>query len=580
MQKTSRFDRNDVSYDFYCRLTNDIHLINNPRQLPCKAFGCLECIKKNLDYFKIFYCKICSGEHKLDDLESMLIRNPSYERSLRQKIREVSNELKSQLDHKIQEVKGNFNFFRNLLSRFFYIFCLKLLKILSNNYLADMFENSQYVFNNIFEFMMQDIELRVESLFLELEKQKYLVLEQVETLDNKLNQNTDVLQTQLNDLKEITQKPDSNDPELLNRLTLIQDNLNETSKNIDFITEKLNFFSRVESKMPKDIYKTIGRITSPFNDVDPSLLENASIKMIDLSEKVDNLTSLCAYGDDYMIALDNYTTSMIIFDKEFNFVLKQSLNDIFNLRKNHLIMNTNLYGILCSNNLNSDYIYINNMEKSEIIILEKNLQILKAIIKPFERIPKEKPVEIGHHYEKPFEIDILRNNLYVLDNMNKSILKYSLDGIYEESIQLETVELDMYKELIEKLDKHHKYINIPNSFAISNQKIAILLPIQNEIHIHALNGKLSHIIKSCYEHLSMCFVNDNLALYCRLNGHISIFKENQNGEYEIIFKKFYHRLVQKENKFSYSFNHKSIMFIDSKLIILFSENSTLAYLPI
>ena len=339
----------------------------------------------------------------------------------------------------------------------------------------------------------------------------------------------------------------------------------------------------------------LGKIRSPcIHQLDLECLRTSNAKVIDLSEHVTNLTSICQLDHSRLAILDNYRSNISIFDLNLqNKTASIDINELENVRNSHLSFNSNLYSIQ-TNYCAYDHfpvprrVFINTMERNEIIVLDHTLGCLNKIIKPFD-IKTQRSI---------FEISLQNRNIFVLDNLNRRLRKFHEDGTFT-WIDLK-LEVEENPELVGYLDKLNKPLNnlisIPNLFAVADDVIALYMPIVNEIQIVDLkSGKsLSKILLEHDEKLSgLCFAYKDLVVYSKKSARLRVYRHLESNHartsFEMAFERILANLIQLDydNKItattttlssSFAFGHKSIEFLDNRLFILFSESNLLVML--
>lgn len=405
------------------------------------------------------------------------------------------------------------------------------------------------------------MQIRLDSLQIELDKQNYMLSENIDRIKYQITGNLNDIRSKSSQLK-----PNNSN---LKSLIGIERQLNQAAKNINKYSKKLENFQLSSKSLLKDRQFFIGKLYGPLKQIDLYNFVNSELDLVDFSEYLSNLTSLCQMKDGKILVLDNFMNSVVVFDKYFRFLNIVFINDIVSVKEAKLAFNSNLYSISSSDN----YIHINNMERNEILVFDKNMSILKSIFSP---IPKTNYSSKFNSFE--FEIQFYDDHVYVLNNPNRVIFKFSELGNLVDEIKLEEYNMEKFADhVLEKIDKN--LIIIPKSFAINDNKIACVLPILNEIHIYGLDdGKLIFTIETKFDKLSdisILFERDCLVSYCKYYGSLLIYKQgtdtNGNMEYNLAIEKRFPKLRSKLGVYFYS--NKSIFLVENQIAVVISDQN-------
>lgn len=291
-----------------------------------------------------------------------------------------------------------------------------------------------------------------------------------------------------------------------------------------------------------------------------------------MNEYTPNLTSVCLLNDNQQILLlDNYTNSVSIFDKNFNLIKSVCLNDFDHVRQSHMTFNSNLYGIVAS----SKYVYINSMDRNEIIVLDKELESIKTIFQPLR-------------VKSIFEVEVSGDFVYVFDNRNREVFRYDQQGVLIDTIKLESTSLEKYAEKMSEIENSEKFANISNSFAISDRSefIACFRPFIGEINVHKFDGSIYQVIENVFDRkTSLSFMSNYLWAYNGSSGSILFFEKRDKersdcvcGSYFDLVGKITKTKLINEQEYSFISCHKKILFFNNRLFVLFSENNCFGYI--
>lgn len=263
---------------------------------------------------------------------------------------------------------------------------------------------------NLFEFIEQDMLIRIESIFIELENVQERFNGSIDRIASDIQEEVKFIrekQMHLNVLKYQT-RPKMNNQ--LKEFRVIAYSLHNSSDVVQSLVNKLRNFKTSIKQLPRDKSLWFGKLLSTLKPLVVNEILNSSVRLVDMFGYTTNLTSLCPLDNgEGILVLDNYLNSVNLFDKNLNLVKSVCLNDLANVRQSHLAFNANLYGIAAS----SKYVYINNMDQNQIVVLNHALNNIKAIFTPLKT-------------RSMFEIDTYADTLFVLDNRNRELYRYLL----------------------------------------------------------------------------------------------------------------------------------------------------------
>ena len=219
--------------------------------------------------------------------------------------------------------------------------------------------------------MEQDIEIRIQSLYIEFERYNCC-------LENEISWIRVKIANELNLVDEIQSKIIffRNNKSDLKRFVILLKEYSSTKSNLDLIcmpifdsTRKLESYSVSKKKFPKNSKILLGSLCSPYLSISLRDMKRSTSVPIDLSEFITNLTSLCQVENGNFLALDNYLNSIVELSSKFKFIRSVYLNNLDGVRHSHLCYNSNFYGLVSSENL----VYVNNMERNKILVLDNKL---------------------------------------------------------------------------------------------------------------------------------------------------------------------------------------------------------------
>ena len=356
----------DLEYLYTCIIGGQKHLIKRPIILPCGKSVCLECIKKKIDHFKVFACFYCDDWHIFNDFTRFSLRTDfNLINNIKKNLLPIADDLCDRLDNTNKQMRDKLEF-----------------------------NNQNRALDNLFEFIKENLFIRIESINIELDNLQIKLMKNINIAKNKCSK-------ELSDLKQIQKidkiELDLKDKTLNKYLYKKIKKLNKSSK----IIENLSF--ELLSYQPKyhpnviyfnDKYKLIGIINSPFNlfknnTIDKEYLDKNNAQLFDLSKFVTSAGGLCQMNKNYeILVIDNFLNKIIVYDKYFNYSKDVNLNEMYSVREANLAFNSNFFCIqsvstFYINKENYDYaVFINNMENNELIILDQSMENIKKIISP------------------------------------------------------------------------------------------------------------------------------------------------------------------------------------------------------
>lgn len=256
----------------------------------------------------------------------------------------------------------------------------------------------------MFEFLEQDLLVRIESVHMELDNLKDSLSEQLDRTAADYAREITSIHDQhvlINQLR-----PTSKMSLLLGDLRKSAQILRESGRIVGSSISKLSNFQISSRPLHRDKSLWLGRLSSNLKPFAFSDLVEARVKLVDLFDYTTNLTSMCSLDDESVLVLDNYLNSVSLFDKNFNLLKSVCLNEFANVRQSRLTFNSNLYGVTAS----SRYVYINNSDRNQIVVLDRELRGIKAIFAPLK-------------CKSIFEVETYEDLVFVLDNQNRQMYR-------------------------------------------------------------------------------------------------------------------------------------------------------------
>lgn len=275
---------------------------------------------------------------------------------------------------------------------------------------------------NMFEYLEQDLLIRVESVHMDLDNLK-------DRLDKAIDRGAGQFANEIKFISDQKTNFDHNNSpnpatstsadknkkmsQLLGDLQNCWKKLRKSELTATEIILKLTDYRASSRPLHRDKSAWLGKLTCTLK---PLILEDvvdSRVKFVNLFGYTTNLTSVCSLDNDdqdnnkdNILVLDNYLNSVSLFDKHFNLIKTVWLNELGNVREARLTFNSNLYGVVAS----SRYVYVNNCDCNQIIVLDRALTGLKSIFSPL----KSKSI---------FEVDTCADFVFVFDNQNREVLR-------------------------------------------------------------------------------------------------------------------------------------------------------------
>jgi hypothetical protein len=477
-------------------------------------------------------------------------------------------------------------------------------------------QNFNYALENAFEFMEQEMLIRIESFNVELDKHSYFFDKRIDlghwqVLDelDKINE----IERKVNEFK-ANRNDFASFQNLLKNYSEIRASLSEISNRLYDLSYTTASFHLSTRKFPKFKNTLVGKLMSSLKPVDLFAFKSSKSTLIDLSEEVTNLSSLCQLDNNNFLALDSYLNSIVEFDAKFKFIRSVCLNEMPGVQQQKITFNSNFYSILA----NKKSVFINNMESNEVIVVDRALSRIDTIFSPaFE---SSRPI---------FLCECYRNTLFILNYKERLILVYD-DSVSEVNrIKLEQLEVECNEKQVNKANEtiSDELINTCNTFTINDKFIAVSVPFLTQVHIYNLEGKRCQKIEiGCHktslclaDELLVCFsrwskigsilvyelkveleerdeededLNDNTETTAEIGGEVAeeeetaeVDKEDKNelaAEDSSLLKFTWwccRKDLKTKEKFCFMFSHKSIVFYQNCLMVLFSRECMIVLIP-
>lgn len=418
---------------------------------------------------------------------------------------------------------------------------------------------------NSFEFIEHDMDVRVISVGMDFEKTEYHYQVEIDNIQNKI---ADEIDNIFNINQSLPRSISKTDPALQQDNYSLKDyfsfkrQLDLITARLYSLTRKLDSFIVSAKSLPKYKNRFIGKLVGPYNQVNIHELQQSKPVYVDLSEHITNLTSLCQTYNNHYLALDNYFNTVVYFDSGFNFIKSVNLNNL--IRKQNFALNSNFYGIVTHEN----HVYINNMERNEILVLDNTLSRIIRVLNP-----------VRGQTRSIFSLETFGNFLFVLAYPNKQLIKLDSSGVELETVQLETPDTECYQEVMNKMESPSQVLNASSSFVVGHDIVALVAPFVKEIHVYNMKGVLRCKLENESEKLVICWADNYLLAYNRSLGSVLIFDRlsNTDSTFQLV-SKFKKKELRVKEKFSYTLSHRSCMYHRSSLLAVISQESIIVKL--
>jgi hypothetical protein len=299
---------------FICDLNKpSTHLLKQPRKLPCGRNLCLECIEILASKITSFTCPFCAKEHLLvKDLR----RNMMIENSLDEELEKICKYKKSELESKNQAIKELYNE-RNMIQ------------------------------SNKFDFIQNDIEVRVESLKICLEKLKIEINSKIDSIKTNLSSEFKRKEEKIQNNENIVPR--------LNQALAMRRNLNKLTIGIE-INEQTSFAELNVESLVGNVSKFEANL---FN-----LQKFSDQRYKPQSFRLDlNCCDLTLFTDGKYICIDSNQNGIFLLNKNLKFLNRiETIGETNLLRPKQIDYNVMRKVILVCTNLDT---------KNRILIIDR-----------------------------------------------------------------------------------------------------------------------------------------------------------------------------------------------------------------
>lgn len=512
-----------------CKL-KDKHLIRNPRELPCGCSYCLLCIQEEIYTYGKLYCTYCHEEHfvKANELKE-------------------NDKLKTLLDSKL----GAFSelLFETLRDKL--------------NSFKELVVNKTSIMENHFNFIQEEIELRIESircdleqfsneLFNRLDKIKNEILQAFEEADKQSNEN-------LRNCEDFLKQANKT-------LTNITRNQNEARENLFKCDEFISKIIKAEHEYHRlmrlvtfkarneDIESSIvGCLVSNLrSDVDIRTLETEMPKFVACESEFTSIGRItlnpyffCPINNNVMAIIDIHQNEIILMNKYFKKLRTFSSIDGYAI-DNPLA--------LCIN------------EEGIVVICDSGHDRLLVVDKYFTKVIQV----VGRHGKRDGEFNHPRDIVYfngiyfVLDFYNQSIQLFDKHFNFINRIRLYDMKQEPnYRILTHQLEGIEDYdiVYDPYKIAVADDSI-VLIDYRARLFIYNYEGQLKQIIEQRYIN-SMCFADG----YLFTHGIDGLFACYDAKSFTKLFSRYIPNFQHESNFITYYNKNLIVGFADSFGII-------------
>lgn len=483
--------------EILCSL-NSSHILKNPVTLSCKNSVCLSCLNKISSYNGKIKCILCGNQHDLknDKINYTNSVNLSLENAIEQKTLKLCE------------------YFYNLQHK-------------NIDRCIDRMNNFEEYFENYIEYINGDLDIRTESIKMELDNLKNKMYKKLDSFKEKFLIKNNSLREAVDAVSCLSANNSLNSIEVVEvhamKLLGLSKQLQKSMNNLaiykinDYFLQKCEFFGLLR-----------GPILYP-----EKLSQNEPI-IINLSQQVQSLCSLCVIKDNYIAVSDFKSNQVYVFDRNFVGFERFSYVQGIKIR--------NYYGICASDDYES--IYFCDLDYSRILIVNNDFNLIKKIIL--------KPDCAGIvEFDCPRDIYFHSNRVFVLDQGYKSVFIFNKYGDYLNYFSLEN-------ENHQSNDINVECNSLQNPLCIAaNEKFIAIVDWKKSIFIYDFDGKLKKIIEKP-DVTSMCVKYEYLFTHGE-DGTVACYKNDTfDFEFSIVYNVKFDEL---------KYRSESIAIFNEKLVI-------------
>jgi hypothetical protein len=399
--------------------------------------------------------------------------------------------------------------------------------------------------------MEDEINIRVESIRIELDSLKNNLIDECKTLKNN------ILEKLTNDFKKCENEFENYTNILSNHQTSYE--MIELKENIyacqSFVKQMQNFDLNFSNSLKK--FSFIPSESIPDLSIIGNLSQSAHINFE--ATKVSNLE---IYNFEKSIKSINRifnlnNKSLLVTSSDDNTIVQ--LDDKYNeIRRINYIQHHKLLTPLSVCSDGYDNIYICDLGNNCVVVTDNELSRLKRII-------GRKSLDCGQPIE-PLDICFANNTLYVLNKDNSTVTTFTRKGDFERQFLLRAV---LKPENFSENNNNSNVeiiLNRPNRIGANNKIFAVLDSFRKIYLYDCVNGELNQVIKSNNSTM-MCLIDDYL-LTCNRDGYLNCYQIiNNNNKFVQTFERTI-EILKDSKSYMCIFNDKILVSLtDSKSIV-------------
>jgi len=428
-----------------------------------------------------------------------------------------------------------------------------LLLIFDDTKILEKLQTKSISIENCFNFIEENLIIRVESLKVDLDKLAIKLCKKIDTFQHVSvkTQKEKLLnsKTCLVNLEKISQMNLNEKLNLIKLNILKLKEVESLSENIITPTKKMTGKNStkknsLEIENALGTREMIGYLYGPFSIVNASIRnsQNFSVKLVDLSKYLKSACGLAEIYNNarYSLALTDFANSSLnMFENCDSFMGKET--NLTRLTKIKDIKFKNYYAI-CTNN--SSYLYVCDMELHRILIFDLKSFKLKRILSGLgPNGEQSRRLE----FNCPRDICFFDKKVYVLDQGANSIDIFSESGDFVRSF----------------LFNEDSQIKVENAWSVRvAENVMVIVDWKQRLFIFDFSGQLKETIE-CLDVVSVCFTGSSEYLYVHCeNGDFLCFKL-LNNEFQIkpslIYRKNFTNLKYRSEFMIHGSNQKFIL---------------------
>jgi WD40 repeat protein len=424
----------------------------------------------------------------------------------------------------------------NLKIRFLYFF----------NF-TDSLIDKEILIDKTFEFIEDEIKIRVESIRIELDNLQSQLIDECKKFRNnylsKLKIDFDKAEKKFQDYENLL----SNNLKSFELVKLRENiyscqNFVKEIQNYDSnFSQNLKKFSFISSEWIPD-FPVIGRLNQNTH-IDFELMKKTDLEIINFENTVKSLNRIFSLNDQTLLLSSSDDNTIIQLDDKYN-----EIRRINTIQQHRLITPLSL----CSDGYEN--IYICDLGNNCVLITDYEFSRIKRII-------GKKSLDCGQPIE-PLDICFHSDSLYVLNKDSSYVTVFSRIGDFDRQMELyASIKTDNTDSISTTSDI---VLNRPNRIG-ANSKILVVLDSFRKVYLYdCLNGQLKQVIKS-HNSTIMCLIDDYL-FTCNRDGSLICYQSN-NNKYVQMFERVVDLLKDSKSYMCFFKNRILVALTDSKSIV-------------